>query len=249
MARSRRAATPKKKKKGKRPGLLDRLAAGIRRLFRWALLGLVGLAVLLVAWIALYRFVNPPTGWYMASESRRLGGIQHEWVDFDDVARAMPLSVVAAEDANFCRHWGFDMGAIRLALEEGGTRGASTISQQVVKNTFLWHGRNWLRKLLEAVLTPVVEILWPKERILEVYMNMAEFDEGVFGVQAAARHYFDTDAAGLGARQAALLASVLPAPQSRNAARPDAFMERRARAIRDGAATITRDDRSACFGG
>jgi monofunctional biosynthetic peptidoglycan transglycosylase len=228
---------------------MDRLAAGMRRLFRWALLGLLGLAVLLVAWIALYRFVDPPGGLYMAGESRRLGGVTREWVDFVDISPHTPLSVVAAEDVNFCRHWGFDMGAIRAALEEGGARGASTITQQVVKNTFLWHGRTWLRKLLEALITPVVELLWPKERILEVYLNMAEFDEGIFGVEAAAQRYFALSAAGLNARQAALLASVLPAPQERDAAHPSDFMRRRAAAIQDGAATIARDDRSACFGG
>ncbi|MCB1387657.1 MAG: monofunctional biosynthetic peptidoglycan transglycosylase [Rhodobacteraceae bacterium] len=236
-------------RKKKQPGVMDRIAAGLRRLFRWAAVGLLGVVVLLVAWVALYRFVNPPTGWYMWSESRRLGGVTREWQDFDAIAPAMPLSVVAAEDVNFCRHWGFDMGAIRAALEEGGTRGASTITQQVVKNTFLWHGRTWLRKLLEAMLTPVVELLWPKQRILEVYLNMAEFDEGVFGVEAAAQRYFATGAGALTARQAALLASVLPAPQDRDAAHPTDFMRRRASAIADGAATIARDDRSACFGG
>ena len=102
----------------------------------------------------------------------------------------MGRSAVAAEDANFCLHWGFDMAAIREAVEEGGTRGASTISQQVVKNVFLWHGRSWVRKAMEAVMTPVVELVWTKRRILEVYLNVAEFDEGVFGVQAAAQHYF-----------------------------------------------------------
>lgn len=228
---------------------MDRAAALIRRLLRWALLGLGGLAVLLVAWVALYRFVDPPGGFYIWGESRRLGGVTRQWVDFDAIAPVMARSVVAAEDVNFCRHWGFDMGAIREALAEGGARGASTLTQQVVKNTFLWHGRTWLRKVLEALLTPVVEILWPKERILEVYLNMAEFDEGIFGVQAAAQRYFAVDAGQLSARQAALLASVLPAPQSRDAGRPSDFMRRRASSIADGAATIARDDRSACFGG
>jgi len=241
------ARASSKKKRAPRP--LDRAAALIRRLLRWALLGLVGLAVLLVAWVALYRFVDPPGGFYIWGESRRLGGVTRQWVDFDAIAPVMARSVVAAEDVNFCRHWGFDMGAIREALAEGGARGASTLTQQVVKNTFLWHGRTWLRKVLEALLTPVVEILWPKERILEVYLNMAEFDEGIFGVQAAAQRYFAVDAGQLSARQAALLASVLPAPQSRDAGRPSDFMRRRASSIADGAATIARDDRSACFGG
>jgi monofunctional biosynthetic peptidoglycan transglycosylase len=112
----------------------------------------------------------------------------------------MGRSAVAAEDANFCNHWGFDMAAIREAIDEGSNRGASTISQQVVKNVFLWHGRSWVRKAMEAVLTPVVELVWSKQRILEVYLNVAEFGEGVFGVQAAAQHYFGVDAKDLTAR-------------------------------------------------
>ncbi|MFN4099689.1 MAG: monofunctional biosynthetic peptidoglycan transglycosylase [Pararhodobacter sp.] len=237
------------KKKQKPPSLIDRIAKAIRRMLRWLVLGLTGALVVLVLWIGLYRFVNPPTGFYMWSESRRLGGVSQTWVPFSDISQSMPLSVVAAEDVNFCRHWGLDMGAIRAALDEGGARGASTITQQVVKNTFLWHGRTWVRKALEALITPVVEILWSKERILEVYLNVAEFDEGVFGVQAAAQRYFSVDASDLTSRQSALLASVLPAPQSRNAARPTDFMQRRARSIADGAATIARDDRSTCFDG
>ncbi len=240
-----RASGRKKKKRS----LMDRLASGVRRVIRWALLALAGLAVLVVLWVGLYRFVDPPTGWYMWSESRRLGGVTRTWVDFADIAPVMPRSVVAAEDVNFCRHWGFDMTAIRAALEDGGARGASTITQQVVKNTFLWHGRTWLRKVLEAAITPLVEALWTKQRILEVYLNMVEFDEGVFGVEAAAQRYFGTGAGAVSARQAALLASVLPAPQDRDAAHPTDFMRRRASAIEDGAATIARDDRSACFGG
>jgi len=232
-----------------RPGLTERIARAIRRLLRWMVLGLVGALALIVAWVGLYRFVDPPGGIYMWQESRRLGEIRHEWVPMERIAPAMGRSAVAAEDANFCLHWGFDMGAIRAALDAGAGRGASTISQQVVKNVFLWHGRSWLRKALEAVMTPVMETLWSKRRILEVYLNIAEFDTGVFGVEAAAQHYFNRSAADLNPRQAALLAAILPAPQSRSAARPSDFVSRRARAIEDGAATIARDGRAACFDG
>lgn len=232
-----------------RPGLLDGLARMIRRLLRWLVLGLVGMVALLIAWVGLYRFVDPPGGVYMLQESRRLGGIRHEWVPMTRIAPVMARSAVAAEDANFCRHWGFDMAAIRAALDAGAGRGASTISQQVVKNVFLWHGRSWARKALEAMLTPVVETLWSKRRILEVYLNIAEFGTGVFGVEAAAQHHFNRSAADLTPRQAGLLAAVLPAPQSRNAARPSDFVSRRANSIADGAATIQRDGRAACFDG
>jgi monofunctional biosynthetic peptidoglycan transglycosylase len=159
----------------------------------------------------------------------------------------MARSVVAAEDANFCLHWGFDVDAIRDAIEDGGGRGASTISQQVVKNLYLWHGRSYPRKALEAVLTPTLEALWPKARIIEVYLNVAEFDTGVFGVKAAARHYFGVAPSELSAVQAARLAAILPDPKARSASKPSDFVRRRARAIMDGAATIRNDGRAACF--
>lgn len=228
---------------------MQRAADGLRRLFRWGLLGVAGVLLLMVAWVGLYRFVDPPTGVYMLQERWRLGAIERTWVGMDAIAPVMARSAVAAEDANFCRHSGFDLGAIRSALAEGGGRGASTITQQVVKNTFLWHGRSWTRKLMEAVMTPMVELLWSKRRILEVYLNMAEFGEGVFGVEAGARHHFDRAASDLNARQAALMAAVLPAPQSRDAAEPTERLLSRARAIIDGAATIALDDRSSCFNG
>jgi monofunctional biosynthetic peptidoglycan transglycosylase len=159
----------------------------------------------------------------------------------------MALSVVAAEDANYCLHWGFDMAAIRVAIEEGEGRGASTLSQQMVKNTFLWHGRNWLRKAAEAALTPVVEVVWTKRRILHVYLNTVEFDEGIFGVQAAAQHYFGVDARDLSAMQSARLAAVLPDPKGRDAAEPSSFVRSRTRSIMAGAETIAADGRANCF--
>jgi len=163
------------------------------------------------------------------------------------MAPVLPRAVVAAEDANFCLHWGFDIAAIRAAVAEGGNRGASTLTQQTVKNAFLWHGRSWPRKAAEALLTPVVEAAWPKRRILEVYLNIAEFDTGVFGAEAAARRYFDIPAADLTPAQAARLAALLPDPKGRDAARPGDFLRRRAAAILDGAATIAADGRDDCF--
>ncbi|OZA11516.1 MAG: monofunctional biosynthetic peptidoglycan transglycosylase [Rhodobacterales bacterium 17-64-5] len=186
---------------------------------------------------------------YQISESWRLGGIDKDWVPWEDIAPIMGRAAVAAEDANFCNHWGFDMGAIRLAIEEGSNRGASTISQQVVKNVFLWQGRSWLRKAMEAVLTPVVELVWSKQRMLEVYLNVAEFDEGVFGVQAAAQHHFGVDARDLTDLQAARLAAVLPDPKGRSASEPSEFVKSRSRSILSGAETIAADGRSDCFEG
>ncbi|WP_093033322.1 monofunctional biosynthetic peptidoglycan transglycosylase [Roseovarius azorensis] len=216
-------------------------------LARWGLrLSVISVLVVLGV-IAAHREIDPPRTFYMGQEARRLGGIRHDWVPTERIAPVMARSLVAAEDANFCQHWGFDMAAIRTAISEGSGRGASTLSQQVVKNVYLWHGRNWARKALEAVMTPVVETFWPKRRIIEVYLNVAEFDEGVFGVEAAARHYFGVSARDLSDVQAARLAAVLPGPKDRSAANPTAALRKRAAGILDGAATIRRDGRAACF--
>jgi monofunctional biosynthetic peptidoglycan transglycosylase len=197
--------------------------------------------------LGLFSAVNPPTTPYMWGESRRLGGVEQVWVPMEEIAPVMARAAVAAEDAGFCNHWGLDLRAIRAAIDGGSARGASTISQQVVKNVYLWHGRSWARKALEAALTPAMEALWTKRRILEVYLNVAEFGEGVFGVEAAARHWFGVSAADLSEVQAARLAAILPAPKSRDPAHPTDALRARARAILDGAATIAADGRAACF--
>jgi monofunctional biosynthetic peptidoglycan transglycosylase len=224
----------------RKPGFLRRM---LRRIAR----GFLAVAGLFLFLILLFAVVPPPTNIYQMQETWRLGGIERDWVGWDEIAPEMARSVVAAEDANFCLHWGLDVNAIRAALEEGGNRGASTISQQVVKNVFLWHGRTFVRKGMEAVLTPVVELFWTKRRILLVYMNIAEFDEGVFGVQAAARHHFGVDARDLTAVQAARLAAVLPDPKGRDAGKPGPYVRRRGGQIADGAATIAADGRAECF--
>lgn len=214
---------------------------------RWVFRGALAVTTLTLMAVFSYTVINPPATPYILSESRRLGGVDRTWVDLEDIASAMARSAVAAEDANYCLHWGFDMAAIRTAIDAGGTRGASTISQQVVKNVYLWQGRSWLRKALEALITPLVEAIWTKRRILEVYLNVAEFDEGVFGVDAAVRRYFKVSAKDLTDTQAAQLAAVLPNPKARSASQPSASLRRRAVSIRDGAATIRADGRAACF--
>ena len=219
----------------------------LRWLLRWGLRLSLVVALVAVCVVAAHRVLNPPRTLYMRQEASRLGRIEQDWVPLSEVAPVMAAAAVAAEDANFCTHWGFDMAAIRSAIAEGAGRGASTISQQVVKNVYLWPARSWLRKAIEALITPLVEALWPKRRILEVYLNVAEFDEGVFGIEAAAQHYFKVLARDLTAIQAARLAMVLPAPKRRSASRPDAVQRARAAAILDGAATIRRDGRAACF--
>ena len=218
-----------------------------RQVLRWLGRILGGVVAFYGLLIFLFSFLPPPGNIYQWQESWRLGGIEREWVSWAAISPDMARSAVAGEDANFCLHWGFDIAQIRDAIAHGKQRGASTISQQVVKNVFLWQGRSYLRKALEAALTPVVELMWSKQRILEVYLNEAEFAEGVFGVQAAARALFKTDAAHLTATQSARLAAVLPSPKERNAAKPSKFVRAHAGQIRSGAQTIAADGRASCF--
>ncbi|MFN3273811.1 MAG: monofunctional biosynthetic peptidoglycan transglycosylase [Paracoccus sp. (in: a-proteobacteria)] len=207
---------------------------------RWLALRLV---LVLTGSVAVYAFVNPPLTWTMVGERRTHPLVAREWVALDDIAPVMARSVVAAEDANFCLHWGFDMSEIRKVMASGSRRGASTLTQQTAKNAFLWQKRSWGRKAAETLLTPMIEALWSKRRILEVYLNVAEFGPGVFGIHAAAREHFGTTPDRLTPVQAARLAAVLPAPKSRSPQRASD----RSRAIADGAATILRDGRAACF--
>ncbi len=200
-----------------------------------------------IAVVFLLNWVNPTTTYYIWQEKQRLGNVEALWTPMDDIAPVLARSVVAAEDANFCLHWGFDLAAIRTALADGGRRGASTLTQQTVKNVFLWPARSWVRKAFEAILTPLVEVLWPKKRIVEIYLNVAEFGTGVFGVHAASQYYFRVEPKNLTAVQAARLAAILPSPKTRSASQPTSYVRARAVAIADGAATILKDQRSACF--
>ncbi len=241
----------KKSAARKKPARAKSKRKGRVRPVRWVMAWMFRLSVLIVVAailvITAHSVMTPPKTYYMRQEAKRLGEIDYVWVSYEDIAPVMARAVVAAEDANFCNHWGFDMAAIRDAIEAGGSRGASTISQQTVKNVYLWHGRSWSRKALEALITPLVEVIWSKQRIVEVYMNIAEFDEGVFGVEAAAHHYFGVGPEDLTPQQAAQLAAVLPSPKNRSASRPSSATKKRAASIRDGAATIRRDGRSECF--
>ncbi|WP_108500884.1 monofunctional biosynthetic peptidoglycan transglycosylase [Paracoccus indicus] len=193
--------------------------------------------------VTLYAFVNPPLTWTMVGAAQRDPLVDRAWVPLTGIAPVMRRSVVAAEDANFCNHWGFDMAEIRKVVASGSSRGASTLTQQTAKNAYLWQTRSWGRKAVETALTPMIEGLWSKSRILEVYLNIAEFGPGIFGIEAAAREYFATTPNRLTRVQAARLAAVLPAPRSRS---PHAASAR-SRAIADGAATIGRDGRADCF--
>ncbi|QLB21505.1 monofunctional biosynthetic peptidoglycan transglycosylase [Vespertiliibacter pulmonis] len=162
--------------------------------------------------------------------------IHYDWVSIDDIAWQMQMAVIAGEDQNFENHFGIDVDAILLALKRNANsrkkpRGASTISQQTVKNLYLWHGTSWVRKGLEVPLTLLVEALWSKQRVLEVYLNIAEFGRGIFGVQAAAKHYFGKSAKQLTLQESALLAASLPNPFIYRVDRPTTTMLKRQRWI------------------
>jgi monofunctional biosynthetic peptidoglycan transglycosylase len=217
----------------------------LRRLVGRILLALV---LLVLGLVVLLRFANPPITWLMASERMRLGSIEREWVPLERMSPHLALSAVAAEDANFCTHSGFDLDGIREALADTSRlRGGSTISQQVAKNVFLWPERSWARKGLEAGFTLLIEAVWGKRRIVEVYLNVAEFDEGVFGVEAAARRYFGTGAEAVTPMQAARLMAVLPDPKRRSPVSGTGFIRDRGNAIARGAETIRQDGRADCF--
>lgn len=208
---------------------------------RWIGLRLLALMFVLVF---LFSFINPPTTWtIIQGQSEFPGRASREWVDLDEVSPHMVRAVVAAEDANFCAHWGFDMVEIRKVIASGSSRGASTITQQTAKNVFLWQGRSWPRKVMETAYTPMLEALWSKRRIVEVYLNIAEFGRGVFGVHAAAEYYFKTTPDKLTLTQSAALASILPAPRVRNPQTGSA----RTRSIVSGAQTIRADGRDSCL--
>jgi monofunctional biosynthetic peptidoglycan transglycosylase len=213
-------------------------ASGARKLLRWFSL-LCGGAILLILLIVLVlRFVNPPTSAFMLGYQIQSTGksLVQEWVPMREISPWMPLAVVASEDQRFPYHVGVDFEAIRQALSEyragEGLRGASTITQQTAKNLFLWNGRSFIRKAIEAGLALVIDGFWSKQRILEVYLNIAEFGPGIYGVEAASQAYFGKPARHLTEYQAALLAAVLPNPKVLRVNSPSLYVLERVAWIR-----------------
>ncbi|MCX7033049.1 MAG: monofunctional biosynthetic peptidoglycan transglycosylase [Arenimonas sp.] len=207
-----------------------------RWLRRLLLLPFVLLAITVLQ-VGTLRFVDPPTSAFMVW--RHIDGIgeegfdlRQEWRDYDQISAHLPISLVAAEDQKFPQHHGFDMEAIDKALDSnargGRVRGGNTISQQVAKNLFLWSGGGYFRKGLEAWYTLLIEAMWSKQRILEVYANIAEFGDGVYGAEAAAQAFFGKPASALTAAESARLAAVLPNPKKYNARNPGPYVQRRA---------------------
>lgn len=210
----------------KRPNALAWLFSGI-----FLLLFSLILSVLLIT--ISYIWINPPLTWlmvdrYFFDEKTQFNEVNHQWVSIDSISQHMIQAVVAAEDNNFMVHRGFDFEEIRKAQEERRTgkriRGASTISMQVSKNVFLWHGRTWTRKFLEAGFTVIIENLWSKKRIMEVYLNIAELGPSIYGVEVASQAYFKKPASKLTRNEAALMVTVLPNPLRRNPSAPSAYM-------------------------
>lgn len=193
-----------------------------KTLRRWIFRLVIGFISLSILWVLMLRWVNPTTTLLMLSRQRAATSadfkIQKQWVDIEQISTRMQLAAICGEDQRFCQHYGFDLEAIRKAAENnaagGRLRGASTISQQCAKNVFLWEGRSWLRKGLEVWFTGLIELIWGKERIMEVYLNVIETGNGLFGVEAAARQYFHTTAARLTAAQAARISGLLPCPRT-----------------------------------
>lgn len=223
-------AASEARKRAKRRARGRKRRPWLRRL-GWALLILVGAVCVS---ILAFRFVNPPITAVMLQDKILQGvTLKRQWVPLEKISPNLRLAVIASEDGQFCSHWGVDWGAVREAIENAkswkGVRGASTISMQVAKNLYLWEQRNYLRKALEVPLAYMMMAVWPRDRMLEVYLNIAQWGPGLFGAEAASRHYFGKSAARLSKREAVLLAVALPNPLQRNPARPD----RRMRLIAD----------------
>jgi monofunctional biosynthetic peptidoglycan transglycosylase len=220
----------------------------MRRLIRALAWTVLALAAFSVAWVLLYRAVPPPATPLMLIRAAGGAGMVKDWTPLERLSPHLVRAVVASEDTQFCAHSGFDWAAIEDALEdnEEGKRlkGGSTISQQTAKNAFLWPDRTWVRKGVEATFTALVELSWPKRRIMEVYLNVIEWGDGVYGAEAAARAHFRKPASDLTRREAALLAVLLPNPRNWTPATP--YVQRRAGVIERRMGIVERDGLAGC---
>jgi monofunctional biosynthetic peptidoglycan transglycosylase len=230
-----------------------------RRRLNWA-----GLARRVAIWLVIfalvappltviaYRVIPPPITWLMIERAFAGYGLHKSWVSLDDIDPSLPNAVIAAEDARFCEHHGFDFEAMRKAMKanerhRGRIRGGSTISQQTAKNVFLWPGRDYVRKGFEAYFTVLIEALWGKRRIMEVYLNVVEWGPGTYGAEAAARRYFAEDAEDIDAGEAARLAAILPSPLKWKAVDPGRYVQKRSGHISAAAMQVRRDGLAKCL--
>jgi monofunctional biosynthetic peptidoglycan transglycosylase len=212
------------------------------------LIVLVGLPLI---WVGIYRVLPPPMTPLMAIRLTQGRGWDYRWRPITSISPALVQAAVAAEDARYCEHHGFDFQAIEKAVKHnerrpGRIRGGSTISQQTAKNVFLWPARSYVRKGLEAYFTVLIEALWGKRRIMEVYLNVVEWGAGIYGAEAAAHRYFGVDAADLSSAQASRLTAILPSPLKWRAAAPGPYVQRRSRRIGGAMGTVREDGLAAC---
>ena len=239
-----RPAAPRRPPPRRRTGWVRRIANLLATLVALAVIGPV------VA-VAVYRFLPPPITILMVERLVEGHGLDHRWVAMSQMSPALPRAAIAAEDARFCTHHGFDFEAIQKAVKHderrpGRLRGGSTISQQTAKNVFLWPDRSWVRKGFEAYFTVLIEALWGKHRIMEVYLNTVEMGPGVYGVEAAAQRYFHVSARAVNPVQAARLIAILPSPLKWQVIDPGTYVRRRDARIGKGEAAVARQDSAAC---
>jgi monofunctional biosynthetic peptidoglycan transglycosylase len=242
MARRPKSTIPQYKRRRKRP-LVGRVVGWIAKL-------VVAFLLISILWVLIYRFVPPPITATMIGDVFAGRGLHKDWVPLSEIDRDMVRAAIAAEDSKFCQHHGFDFEAIEDAMKRnasgGRIRGGSTISQQTAKNTFLWQGGGYARKGVEAWFTFLIEHLWGKRRIMEVYLNVAETGIGTYGVNAGSQRYYGHDASAMSPTEAARIAAVLPLPKKRGAVAPKGFTRRYGNTIAARIGVVARDGLDAC---
>ncbi len=245
MARRSTNSIPPYKRKRSRPG------RGRGGVLGWLVRIVVGLVLLSVLWVVGYRFVPPPITATMAADMLGGRGATRDWMSLDTMDRDMVRATIGAEDSKFCSHNGFDIDAIEDAMKRnasgGRIRGGSTISQQAAKNAFLWQGGGYPRKAAEAYFTFLIEHLWGKRRIMEVYLNIAETGIGTYGANAGAQRYFGHDASAMSPTEAARIAAILPLPKKRGAIAPQGFTRRYGNSIAARVGIVGRQGLDACI--
>jgi monofunctional biosynthetic peptidoglycan transglycosylase len=244
MARRSSPAIPRyKRKRASNRSLPGRILLFLIKL-------VLGFLLLSVLWVLAYRFINPPITATMAADLIAGRGAERQWMGIDRLDRDIVRAAIAAEDSKFCQHSGFDFEAIEDAMKRnasgGRIRGGSTISQQTAKNAFLWQGGGYVRKGFEAYFTLLIEQLWGKRRIMEVYLNLAETGIGTYGVNAGSERYYDHDASAMSRQEAARIAAVLPLPKERGAVSPKGFTRRYGNSISSRIGVVARDGLDAC---
>lgn len=243
MARRPASTIPPYKRRRQRGSLVGRI-------FGWIVKLVLAFLIISILWVLAYRFINPPITATMIGDIVAGRGATRDWMPITRIDRNMVRAAIAAEDSKFCQHDGFDLQAIEEAAQRnasgGRIRGGSTISQQTAKNAFLWQGGGYFRKGLEAWFTLLMEQIWPKQRIMEVYLNLAETGIGTYGVNAGAQRYFGRDASALTANEAARIAAVLPLPKARGAVAPKGFTRRYGNTIAARTGVVRRDGLDSC---